>query len=109
MKESIEVETFQSISALIQSIIEYASPTAQREPGESLRNWIPPHTCQACRSAFGYDPMDSPDIGAHATSVAEEMVMTDALLSETFSLDTHVNVSKFIEFNLLNFIFEIQD
>jgi len=37
------------------------------------------------------------------------MVMTDTLLSETFSLDTQVNISKFIEFNLLNFIFEMQD
>jgi len=53
--------------------------------------------------------MDSQDAGAQATSAAEQMAMTDTLLSETFDLDTQVNISKFIEFNLLNFIFEIQD
>jgi len=109
VKESVEVDTLRSISALTQSIIEHADPATQSGLGDSARSRVPPHTCQACGSACGYDPMDSQDAGAQATSAAEQMVMTDTLLSETFGLDTQVNISKFIEFNLLNFIFEIQD
>jgi hypothetical protein len=40
--------------------------------------------------------------------MANQMVMIDALLNEAFGLDTQVNVSKFIEFNLLNLIFEMK-
>jgi len=63
VKESVEVDTLQSISALTQSIIEHASLVAQRGLGDSARSRVPPHACQTCRSACGYDPMDSQDTG----------------------------------------------
>lgn len=102
MKESAEVNTLQSISSLTQSIIQCASPVVQHHPRESSRGKIPPHSHQVYDFSYTYDPTENQEASV-------EMAMTYDILNEAFSVDTQVNVSMLIEFNLLNFIFEMQD
>jgi hypothetical protein len=59
VKESVEVETLQSISSLTQGSIECVNPIVQHQSRETLNGRVPPNTFHACDSTCGYDPIDS--------------------------------------------------
>lgn len=94
VKESIEVETLDSISSLTQTLIQYARPLVEGDASDdvdSSRHRVPAHFCRSCGSLCTYYPSSSENAGARAEFATQNIVMTESLLNETFGIDTQVN------------------
>ena len=78
VKESVEAITLGTINALTQTLIHCTSPLLE-EKHSVCHN----HMCTSCGSLCTF--------GNHAGDGADDGLVTDQFLSETFDIDTQVN------------------
>ena len=84
LKEHVEVSTLGTVNALTQTLIHSMSPLVEGEPF-----FLCGHMCTSCGSLCTF--------GSHAGDAADDGLVTDQFLNETFGIDTQVNYN----YNLL--------
>ncbi len=78
VKEHVEANTLGTINALTQTLIHSMSPLVEEEP--SIHRG---HMCTSCKSLCTF--------GTHVGDGADDGLVTDQFLNETFGIDTQVN------------------